>query len=97
MNRAMTTLAMCVFAALLGCRKPEASDVRLVRTHRPSDCHLTLNGVRIPDDVLAAKGKAHRGREAAANDESDRCEGATIMLRQAGMNTDEMPSIDLSN
>ena len=51
--------------------------------------------VRIPDDVLEAKGRAHRGKNAAANDESDRCEGATIVVRQTGMNTDEMPSIDL--
>jgi hypothetical protein len=97
MNRAMITLALCVFPALVGCGKPQPSGVRLVKAHGPSDCHLTLNGVRIPDDVLEAKGKAHRGKKEAANDESDRCEGATIMLRQAGMNTDEMPSINLSN
>jgi hypothetical protein len=97
MNHATITLALCVFPALVGCGKPEPSGVRLVKARGPSDCHLTLNGVRIPDDVLEAKGKAHRGKTAAANNESDRCEGATIMLRQAGMNTDEMPSINLSN
>jgi hypothetical protein len=97
MNRAMITLALCVFPPLVGCGKPEPSGVRLVKAHGPSDCHLTLNGVRIPDDVLVAKGKAYRDKKAAANDESDRCEGATIMLRQAGMNTDEMPSMNLSN
>lgn len=97
MHRAMITLALCVSPALVGCGKPEPSGVRLVKAHGQSDCHLTLNGVRIPDDVLAAKGKADRGKKAGANDESDRCEGATIMLRQAGMNTDEMPSMNLSN
>jgi hypothetical protein len=97
MNRVIITLALCVFAALVGCGKPEPSGVRLVKAYGPSDCHLTLNGVRIPDGVLEAKGKAHRGKKEAANDESDRCEGATIVLRQAGMNTDEMPSIKLSN
>jgi hypothetical protein len=54
-----------------------------------------LNGVRIPDDVLIAEGKKYRGNRAVANDESDRCEGAVSRLKQAGMNTDEMPSIDL--
>jgi hypothetical protein len=97
MNRAIITLALCAFPALVACDKPEPSGVRLVKAHGPSDCHLTLNGVRIPDDVLVAKGKAHRGKKADANDKSDRCEGATIMLRQAGMNTDEMPSMNLSN
>ncbi len=97
MSRAMITLALCVFPPLVGCGKPEPSGVRLVKAHGPSDCHLTLNGVRIPDYVLEAKGSARRGKKPAVNDESDRCEGATIMLRQAGMNTDEMPSINLSN
>jgi hypothetical protein len=95
MGRVTITLALCVFPALIGCGKPEQSGVRLVKAHGPSDCHLTLNGVRIPDDVLVAEGKKHRGKRAAANDESDRCEGAAIMLRRAGMNTDELPSIDL--
>jgi hypothetical protein len=54
-----------------------------------------LNGVRIPDDVLIAEGKKYRGNRAVANDESDRCEGAVSRLKQAGMNTDEMLSIDL--
>ena len=89
MNRTMITLALCVFPALVGCGKPEPSGVRLVKAG-PSDCHLTLNGIRIPDDVLEAKGRAHRGKNAAANDESDRCEGATIVVRQTGMKTDEM-------
>lgn len=66
-----------------------------MKAHGPSDCHLTLNGVRISDDVLVAEGKKHRGKRAVANDESDRCEGAVIMLQQAGMNTEKMPSIDL--
>ena len=98
MNRATITLALCVFLALIGCGKPDASRVRLVKAHGSGDCHLTLNGVRIPDDVLVAKGKEHRGKQAVAsvaNDVSDRCEGALIMLQQAGMNTHQMPSIDL--
>lgn len=97
MNRAMITLALSVFPALVACDKPEPSGVRLAKAHGPDDCHLMLNGVRIPDDVLEAKGKAHRGNKAVSNNESDRCEGATIMLRQAGIKTDQMPSINLSN
>ena len=95
MGRRTIILALCVFPALVGCDKPEASGVRLVQGHGPSDCHLTLNGVHIPDDVLVAEGKKHRGKRAVANDNSDRCEGAAIMLQQAGMHTDELPSIDL--
>ena len=95
MGRVTITLALCIFTALIGCDKPEASRVRLVKAHGPSDCHLTLNGVHIPDDVLVAEGKKHRGKRPAANDQSDRCEGAAILLQQAGMHTDELPSIDL--
>jgi len=71
--------------------------VSLVNAHVPSDCHLTLNGVRIPDDVLVAKAKKHRGNQATASvsNEKLRCEGAIIVLRQAGIKTDEFPSIDL--
>ncbi len=88
------TLILCVFPALIGCGKPDASRVRLAKAHGSGDCHLILNGVRIPDEVLVAKGKEHRGKQPVANDESDRCEGAIIMLQQAGMNTNEMLSID---
>ena len=95
MSRATITLALCVFPALIGCGKAEESGVRLAKAHGPGDCHFTLNGVRIPDDVLVAEGKKHRGNRAVANDESDRCEGAVSRLKQAGMNTDEMPSLDL--
>lgn len=98
MDRATITLALCVFPALIGCDKPEASRVRLVKTHLPSECHLTLNGVRIPDDVLVAKGKKQRGKRAVAsvgNDEPDSCVGAAIILQQAGMNIHELPSLDL--
>jgi hypothetical protein len=72
--------------------------VRLTEVQQaPSGCHLTLNGVRIPDDVLAARGKMQRSKGAAAagKDEPDSCVGATFMLQQAGMNTRELPSIDL--
>ena len=95
MGRVTITLALCVFTVLIGCDKPEPSGVRLVKAHGPNDCHLTLNGVHIPDDVLAAEGKKHRGKRPATNDQSDRCEGAVIFLQQAGMRTDELPSINL--
>ena len=95
MSRASITLTLCVFAPLTGCGKPGESGVRLVKAHGPGDCHLTLNGVHIPDDVLVAEGKKHRDKRTVANDESDRRAGAVIRLQQAGMNTDEMPSIDL--
>ena len=96
-DRATIILALCVFPALVGCGKPEPSRVRLVKAHGPSDCHLTLSGVRIPDDVLVATGKKQRGNRAVpsvGNDEL-RCEGAVIMLQRAGIKTDEFPSIDL--
>jgi len=96
-DRASIILALCVFPALVGCGKPEDSRVRLVKAHDPSDCHLTLNGVHIPDDVLVATAKKQRGDRGApslGNDEL-RCEGAVIMLRRAGIKTDEFPSIDL--
>ena len=96
MDRATIILALCVFPALVGCDKPDASRVRLVKAHN-NDCHLTLNGVRIPDDVLVATGKKQRGNRAVpsvGNDEL-RCEGAVIMLQRAGIKTDEFPSIDL--
>jgi hypothetical protein len=96
-NRATLILVLCVFPALFGCGKPEAPRVRLVKAHGPSDCHLTLNGVRIPDDVLVATGKKQRGNRSVASVGSDdlRCEGAVIMLQRAGIKTDEFPSIDL--
>ena len=98
-DRATTTLALSVLLALIGCNRTEASQVRLVKVqHSPGGCHLTLNGVRIPDDVLVAKGKKERGKRAVASDgenEPDSCVSAAIMLRQAGMNIHEMPSIDL--
>ena len=96
-DRATIILALCVFPALVGCGKPEASRVHLVKAQGPSDCHLTLNGVHIPDDVLVATGKEQRGNRAVpsvGNDEL-RCEGAVIMLQRAGIKTDEFPSIDL--
>jgi hypothetical protein len=98
MDRATITLALCVFPALVGCDKPDASRVRLVKTHLPNECHLTLNGVHIADEVLVAKGRKERGKRGAAsveNDEPDSCVGATIMLQQAGMYVDELPSLDL--
>ena len=99
MDRATITLALSVFLALMGCDRPEASQVRLVKVqHAPSGCHLTLNGVRIPDDVLVAKGNKQRGKRAVASvgkDEPDSCVGATIILQQAGMKIHELPSLDL--
>jgi hypothetical protein len=64
---------------------------------RDHDCHLTLNGVRIPDAVLVAKARKQREDRAASSVGNDqlRCEGAIIMLRQAGIKTDEFPTIDL--
>jgi hypothetical protein len=97
-DRAAITLALSVFLALMGCDRPQASQVRLVKAHLPRECHLTLNGVRIPDNVLVAKGKEQRGKRAVAsvgNDEPDSCVGATFMLQQAGMNIHELPSLDL--
>ena len=96
MDRVPITFALGVFLALLGCGKPDASRVRLVKAHN-NDCHLTLNGVRIPDAVLVAKAKKQRGDRAATSVGNDelRCEGAIIMLRQAGIKTDEFPRIDL--
>jgi hypothetical protein len=96
-DRATIILALCVFSALVGCGKPEVSRVRLVKAHGPSDCRLTLNGVRIPDEVLLATGKKQRGNRAVASVGNDklRCEGAVIMLQRAGIKTDELPSIDL--
>lgn len=96
MDRVTITLVVCVFLALLGCGQPDASRVRLVKAHS-NDCHLTLNGVRISDAVLVAKAKKQRGDRAAASVGNDelRCEGAIIMLRQAGIKTDEFPKIDL--
>lgn len=97
MDRATITLALCVVPAVFGCNKPEGSRVSLVNAHVPSDCHLTLNAVRIPDDVLVAKAKKQRGNQATASVSNDklRCEGAIIVLRQAGIKTDEFPSINL--
>lgn len=94
----VTTFTLCVFLALLGCGKPDASRVRLVKAHE-DDCHLTLNGVRIPDADLVAKAKKQRGDRAAASVGNDelRCEGALITLRQAGIKTDEFPKIDLGS
>lgn len=97
-GRATITLALCAFPALIGCDRSEASRVRVMKAHASSGCHLTLNGVRIPDQVLAAKGKKQRGKQAVnsvVNDEPDSCVGATIALQQAGMNIHEMPSVDL--
>jgi hypothetical protein len=98
MHRVTITLALCVFLALLGCGKPDASRVRLVKAHK-DDCHLTLNGVHIPDADLIAKAKKQRGDRAAASVGNDelRCEGAIITLRQAGIKTDEFPKIDLGS
>ena len=101
MDRATINLAVSVLLALTGCDRPEASQVRLVKAQNaPSGCHLTLNGVRIPDNVLVAKGRMRRGKQAVASggkDEPDSCVGATFMLQQAGMNVDEMPSINLTS
>lgn len=73
--------------------------MRLVKVqHGPSGCHLTLNGVRIPDNVLVAKGNKQRGKQTVAPDwksEPDSCVGAAFMLQQAGMNIHELPSLDL--
>jgi hypothetical protein len=96
MHRATIILALC--AALIGCDKPQASRVALVKAHLPSECHLTLKGVRIPDSVLVAKGKEQRGKPgvpSAPGDEPDSCVGAKAFLQQAGMNTDDFPSLDL--
>jgi hypothetical protein len=99
MDRATINLALSVFLALMGCDRPEASQVRLVKVqHAPGGCHLTLNGIRIPDNVLVAKGKMQQGKQAVASGgkgEPDSCLGAAIMLQQAGMNIRELPSIDL--
>jgi hypothetical protein len=99
MDRATITLALSVFVALVGCDRPQASQVRLVKVQRaPAGCHLTLNGVRIPDGALVEKGKKQRAKQAVASggkDEPDSCVGAAIMLQQAGMNIHELPSIDL--
>ena len=96
MGRVIITFALCVFLALPGCGKPDASRVHLVKAHK-DECHLTLNGVRIPDADLVAKAKKQRGDRAAASVGNDelRCEGAIIMMRQAGIKTDEFPTIDL--
>lgn len=98
MGRVTITFALCVFLALPGCDKPAASRVRLVKAHK-NDCHLTLNGIRIPDAVLVAKAKKQRGERGAASvgDDELRCEGAIITLRQAGIKTDEFPKIDLGS
>ena len=99
MDRATITLAVSVLLVLIGCDRPQALQVRLVNLERaPSGCHLTLNGVRIPDDVLVEKGRKQRGKQAVASrgeDAHDRCVGAAIMLRQTGVNIHELPSIDL--
>jgi len=98
MDRATIPLALSVFLAPMGCDRPQASQVRLVKAHLPRECHLTLNGVHIPDNVLVAKGKEQRGKRAVAsagNDEPDSCVGAAWMLQQAGMNLREFPSLDL--
>ena len=98
MTRAAITLALCVVAAATGCSKPATSSVRLVREDRPKGCHLTLNGVRIPDDVLAAKGQKQRGEQGvtpSGNDEPDSCLGAKIAMQQSGMKVDQMPVVDL--
>ena len=99
MGRLTTTLALSVLLALAACDRPQPNRVRLVKNeHAQRGCHLTLNGVRIPDDVLVAKGKMQRSKRAVAsvgNDEPDRCVGATFMLQQAGINLDEMPTVDL--
>ena len=99
MDRATITLAVGVILALMGCDRPKASQVRLVKVeHSSGGCQLTLNGARIPDDVLVAKGKKERAKRAVASggkDEPDSCVGATIMLQQSGMNIHELPSIDL--
>jgi len=96
MDRATISSALCLFLPLLGCGKPEASRIRLVKA-RDNGCHLTLNGASIPDAVLVAKAKKQRGDRAVpsvGNDEL-RCDGAIIMLRQAAIKTDEFPTIDL--
>ena len=92
MDRVRTTFALCVFLVLLGCGNPDGSRVRLVKAHK-DDCHLTLNGVRIPDAVLVAK-RGDRAAASVGNDEL-RCEGAIVMMRQAGIKADEFPTIDL--
>src|SRR3954470_1775506 len=67
MDRATITLALSVFLALVGCDRPQASQVRLVKVQRaPNGCHLTLNGVHIPDNVLVEKGRKQRGKQAVA-------------------------------
>lgn len=98
MDRVTITFALCVFPALFGCDKPDASPVHLVKAHK-DQCHLALNGVRIPDAVLVAKAKKQRGDRGAASVGNDelRCEGAIITLRQAGIKTDEFPKIDLGS
>lgn len=98
MARPPITLALCVLPALLGCGKPEASRVRLAgKAHDAGDCHLTLNGVHIPDEVLVAKGKERLGDYKAASVGNDelRCQGAIVMMQKAGAKTDEFPSINL--
>lgn len=98
MARATITLALCVLPALVGCGKPQVSRVRLAgRAHDSGDCHLTLNGVHISDDVLVAKGKERLGDQKAASVGNDElcCQGAIVMMQKAGVKTDELPSIDL--
>ena len=95
MGRASITLAMCLLPALFGCNKPDEPLVRLVKADDPHDCHLILNGVHIPDEVLVAEGMKHRGNRAVASDGSDRCKGALMRLRRTGMNIDEMPRMHM--
>lgn len=98
MTRPPITVVLCVLPALLGCGKPEVSRVRLAgKAHDAGDCHLTFNGLQIPDVVLIAKGKERLGGRKAASVGNDelRCQGAMVMMKQAGAKTDELPSIDL--
>jgi hypothetical protein len=95
MGRVTIILALWVFPALIGCSKPDESDVRLVKAHASGDCHLALNGVRIPDNVLLAEGKKHRGDRAVASDKFYTCQGALIRLQKAGVNIQELPRLDL--
>jgi hypothetical protein len=98
MGRLPITLTLSVLLALAACDRPQPNQVRLVKDEAHRGCHLTLNGVRIGDDVLVAKGKMQRSKRTAAsvgNDEPDSCVGATFMLQQAGIKLDEMPTLDL--
>lgn len=99
MKRATITLGLGVVLALMGCDRNKIPQVRLVKVqHSPRGCHLTLNGTRVPDDVLAAEGKLERGKQAVRSireGEPDSCVGAIMRLQRAGVNVREFPSIDL--